>query len=795
MSVVGKNVPHDSAEGHVSGESIYIDDMPFARNELLVDFYWSAIAHGKIKSIDLTAAAKVPGVVGLYTYKDLDGHNVFGPIIQDELLLAEDKVTFIGHPIVIIAAEDRKAIKEAKAKIVVDIEELKPIFSIDDAIAAKEFIGATNTIKRGDLEAGFDSAEHIWENVFVNGGQDHFYLESQAALAYPGENDSIVTHSSTQNPSEVQEVIAHCLGLQLNQVVCITKRMGGGFGGKECQATHPAVMASLVALKTKRPARLVYNKDDDMRVTGGRHPFQSKYKVGFTSEGQITALKADLFSNGGAYADLSTSVMGRAMCHVDNAYYLPSVEIRGTVCRTNRPPNTAFRGFGGPQGVALIENIMEEIAAYLGKDAYDVRKLNCYGINDRNVTPYGQVVTNNTLHEIFERLEVSSDYKNRVAAVEEFNRKSRTHLKGISMSAVKFGISFNTKFLNQANALVNVYRDGTVQVSTGATEMGQGVNTKIRQLVADSFAIPIEWVLVMATSTEKNNNTSATAASSATDLNGSAAVNACEKIRARLAECAAAHLVNGEFGYPASPPHLVFESAYVYDTRLPHKKVSFKELVQMAYLQRLSLGERGFYATPGVDFNWATGTGNPFLYFTNGCAVAEVLIDRFTGDLKIERFDILMDIGKPINPGIDKGQIVGAFIQGVGWSTTEELRYGPKGDLLSHSPTTYKIPNIQDIPDVFNVAWIQNDKNTMNIRGSKAVGEPPLLLGLCAFTAVKQALRSLSGESVPELTLPATNEEILTRIMHYRRAGITSPGSAGILPATSSDAKDSPVPA
>jgi xanthine dehydrogenase large subunit len=761
MSTVGQNIPHDSARGHVTGESIYIDDMPFARNELLVDFFWSPVAHGRIRSLDIEPARQVPGVVALFTHRDLH-HNLFGPIIQDELLLAEDVVTFIGQPIVIIAAETREAIRLARAAIVIDIEKLEPVFTIDDAKRKKLFIGKTMKIERGDVDAAFASAEHTLRGTFINGGQDHFYLESQAALAQPGEFGQLVVHSSTQHPSEVQEVIAHLLGLPVNKVVVITKRMGGGFGGKECQATHPAVIASLVAQKTRRPARIVYNKDDDMRVTGGRHPFQNDYELAFDRNGVLHGMRVDFYSDGGAFADLSTSVLGRAMTHAENAYYLPNIRILGTVCRTNTPPNTAFRGFGGPQGVINIENVMDEIAAYLGKDPVDVRLANLYGHDDRNTTPYGQVVENNTLPKIFDELLARSDYRNRVAGVAAFNAGSKTLLRGIALTPVKFGISFNTKFLNQANALVNIYLDGSVQVSTGATEMGQGVNTKIAQLVADEFAISPDRVIVMATSTEKNNNTSATAASSGADLNGSAAVDAAQKIRTRMTEVAVDY-----FKRTGNPdPQVVWADGHITDGTT---KVPFQGLVKMCYLSRASLGERGFYATKYLDWDADAGCGTPFLYFTMGAAVSEVEIDRFTGMMRVLRSDLLMDIGRSINPGIDRGQIIGAFVQGMGWLTNEELRYSAEGDLLSHSPTTYKIPNIQDLPPEFHVDWIDNPTNVKNVRASKAVGEPPLLLAISVFSAVKNALGYLSGGEIPKLNAPATGEEILLRMTGYRR--------------------------
>ncbi|MDQ6802503.1 MAG: molybdopterin-dependent oxidoreductase [Acidobacteriota bacterium] len=739
MTSVGKNIPHDSAAGHVSGESIYVDDVPFAKNELIVDHFWSPVAHGRIRSLDTTAACAVPGVVALFTYHDL-AHNLFGPIIKDEILLAEDTVTFIGQPIVVIAAETREAIRLAKAAIKIDIEKLEPVFTIDEARRKKQFIGPTRHIARGDCKTAFANAEHILEGTWINGGQDQFYLESQAAIVYPGEFDQLSVLSSTQNPSEVQEVIAHLLALPINKVVVTTKRMGGAFGGKECQATHPAVMAALVAHKMKRPARIAYGKDDDMCVTGGRHPFQNDYKVAFTGEGVITAMHVDLFSDGGAYADLSTAVMGRAMTHVDNAYYIPNAQINGTICRTNYPPNTAFRGFGGPQGVATIENILEEIAHYLKRDPLEIRMKNCYGVDDRNVTPYNQVVKNNMLPRLFEEISRRGNYAQRKKAVADFNARSKTHLRGLACTAVKFGISFNTKFLNQANALVNIYLDGSVQVSTGATEMGQGVNTKIRQLVADEFGIDVEHVIVMATSTEKNNNTSATAASSGADLNGSAAVDACRKIKARLMEVDAG------------------------------RKLPWRELVKAAYKERVSLGEKGFYSTQGIDWDIDKGCGTPFLYFTQGTAISEVEIDRFTGMMRIVRSDLLMDIGKSINPGIDRGQITGAFIQGVGWLTNEEKRWSKDGDVLTHSPTTYKIPNIHDVPEIFNVDTIDNNANVVNVASSKAVGEPPLLLGISVFMAVKNALSFVSNGVIPKIDAPATGEEILKRLTEYRRA-------------------------
>ena len=761
------NIPHDSAIGHVSGTSVYIDDMPPAHNEVFVEIVPSPVAFGRIRSIDTSKALAVPGFVGAYTYRDLH-HNKFGPITQDEILMAEDTVYFIGQAVVVVAAESRSAALAARRAVVLDIEELDPCLTVAEAIRRDQYLDRTYAIKRGDVEAAFAEADHIIEGHFSIAGADHFYLESQACIVYPQEYDQIVIHSSTQNPSEIQHVAAHLLGLNLNQVVVITKRMGGGFGGKECQSTHPAVMAAMVALKTRRPARLIYNKDDDMQWTGKRHPFENDYKVSFTDAGVITALQARLYADGGAYNDLSTAVVGRALTHIDNAYFLPNADVVGKIARTNFPPNTAFRGFGGPQGIITIENICEEIAAYLGMDAYDVRRANLYGVDERNTTHYGQLVANNTLPELFDTLLESSQYRERRATIDGFNQSSLTHLRGMAMTAVKFGISFTNKALNQANALVNIYLDGTIQVSTGATEMGQGVNTNIKMLVAEEFGIDYDKVIVMATSTEKNNNTSATAASAATDLNGSAAVNASRKLKERIAEVVAQHFASTETGMGAYPDRIVFADGYIYDSRKPSRRITFAEAVNLSYRERVSLGERGHYATSGIGFDWSLGQGAPFLYYTNGCAVSEVEIDRFTGDMRVLRTDILMDIGQSINPGLNRGQIVGAFVKGMGWLTTEDLRYTRNGALLTHSPTTYKIPNIYDLPATFICNTIQND-NKVNVRGTKAVGEPPLVLGISVWAAVKNALSYVSGESIPTLNTPACNEEILSRLTYYKR--------------------------
>ncbi|HMO25031.1 MAG TPA: xanthine dehydrogenase molybdopterin binding subunit, partial [Tepidisphaeraceae bacterium] len=699
--------------------------------------------------------------VAILTASDIPGHNLFGPVVKDELLIAEDEVVFVGQPLAIIAAVDREALRAAQRAAIVEIDPMPAILTIDDAIAADSYIGQPRHMGRGDLDSGFARADRIIEGAFDIGGQEHFYLESQICIVQPGEQGQFFVHSSTQHPSEVQMLVAETLGVPFNHVVSVCKRMGGGFGGKETQAAQPAMMAALLARHTRRPVRFAYSKDDDMRFTGKRHPFKIVYRAGFDAEGVITALDLQLYSNGGCSTDLSFAVLERAMLHSDNAYWLSNVRIVARVCRTNLPSNTAFRGFGGPQGVAGIENLLQEIAIATGIDALTVRRRNCYGIDDRNITHYGQLVRNNTLPELFDRIRTEASYDTRRAEIAEFNRKSQTQLKGLAVSAVKFGISFTRKTMNQANALVNIYQDGSVLLSTGATEMGQGVNTRIRQIVADELGIDYGRVLVGITSTEKNNNTSPTAASAGTDLNGAAAMDACGRLRDRLAEVARSMLRLD----PGTPVR--FADGRIIDERNPSRSIAFQDVVCEAHERRVSLGERGHYATPVGDFNRDTGKGSPFLYYTNGVCCAEVLINRFTGELTVPRVDLIMDAGRRINPGIDRGQTIGGFVQGMGWVTTEQLVYDARGHLLSYSPTTYKIPNISDVPATLNVRFLENDNNDVSIHRSKALGEPPLLLGLSAWLAVKDAL-SQAGSLTGSLRLPATAEEILLSLPRQR---------------------------
>lgn len=772
---VGKNIRHDSAISHVTGESIFIDDRPMLKNEVLVGVLGAPVSAGTVLSIDSSEALKIPGILGVYTAKDFP-HNKWGTIVPEQPILVDTIIGYIDEPICLIAGLNVEAIDRAKKLIKISVEETIPLLTIDDALAAQKFICIATPFKRGDVEAAMKKAPHVLKGVFECGGQEHFYMESQASIAYPLENGQIEIHSSSQHPSETQHVVAHALHLDFSQVVCVVKRMGGGFGGKESQAAQFGAMAALVAYKLKRPARLALTKDDDMMMTGKRHPFKNTYEIGFDDQGKILAFKAQLYANGGAYTDLTPSILDRAMFHIDGCYYLENCLIEGAALRTNQHSNTAFRGFGGPQGNMTIESIIEDMANYLHIDSYEIRKLNLYGINDRNHTPYGQLVDNNVLPEIFNRLYESSNYKKIADDIKIFNQNTSGKLRGISMTGCKFGIAFTAKHLNQGNALVNVHLDGTVQVSTGATEMGQGVNTKMQQIAANAFGIPYTKVVMMPTSTEKNHNTSPTAASSGADINGAATLLACEKILARLKWIAHLHFSGVSYSDKEELPafvegavntdHIHFENETAKNS-VSGKTLSWIELLKIAYFNRVSLGGYAFFKTEGLGFDKKTLTGKAFNYFTNGAAMSVVEIDEYSGELKVLQTDILMDLGRSINPGIDVGQVSGAFVQGMGWVTTENLFYHASGKLLSHSPTTYKIPNIQDTPRIFNIELIENNTNTQNVLRSKAVGEPPLLLGASVWTAVKNALSFRSKKRLPHITSPATNEVILMELSRY----------------------------
>jgi xanthine dehydrogenase large subunit len=781
---VGQNVQHDSSFGHVTGNSIFIDDRPEVLGEIHVGIVGSKIACGELISIDASDALKHPDCLGVFTAADFHAKK-WGTIIHDQPFLVEKIISYAHEPICLVASRSRYSITEI-VKRVKTVEAAKPgFFSITEAKQANAILyRAQKPFARGDVDSILKTAPHVLQGTFRCGGQEHFYLESQAAIAYPLENGQIEVHSSSQHPSETQRVVAEALGLSFHQVVCVVKRMGGGFGGKESQGAPIAAYAALVAHRFKKAARIVLTKDQDMMITGKRHPFENDYQVAFDQNGKILALKATLQSDGGAYLDLSSSILERAMFHLDGAYYLENVWIDAVCYRTHYHPHTAFRGFGGPQGNMTIESIIEDIAHALNLDAAHVRKNNLYQ-NDRVTTPYGQKLENNMLPSIFDQLMKTSDYEKRRTEIADFNAKKSGKIKGISITATKFGIAFTARFLNQGNALVNLHLDGTLQVSTGATEMGQGVNTKIQQIVAASFGLSSDRVQIMPTSTEKNHNTSPTAASSGADINGAAALKACNYIKARMIALAQQVWAGQkstalqelqidskklEADCDAAFDHIIFEHGNVKDLN-SGQSIALKELITIAYQNRISLGDYAHFKTEGLGFDKATVQGKAFNYYTQGMAVSEVLIDEYTGEVKVQRVDILMDLGRMINPGIDRGQVIGGFVQAMGWVTTENLFYNSDHHLVSHSPTTYKIPNIQDAPRVLNVDFIENDQNDCNVLKSKAVGEPPFLLGSSVWTAIKHGISSRCPSDVQIiLNSPATAEAVLMEIERVKKA-------------------------
>jgi xanthine dehydrogenase large subunit len=765
----GKNIPHDSAYTHVRGKSIFIDDKLPLKNEVFVGIITSKCAKGIVKNISFDEVLKNKDVYAGFSADDFVV-NSWGTIVHDQALLAVN-IEHFDEPIAILACKNREVFEEVKDLVAVEVEELEAVLNLDDAIEKKDFLYNATPFEKGDIKKSFENATHILEGDFYSGGQEHFYLESQASVVYPTEDGGIEIHSSSQHSSETQHVVAHSLGLPLHLVSCMVKRMGGGFGGKESQPAAFASYAALVAKKLHRPARIILTKDEDMKMTGKRHPVKTFYKVSFENDGKITALQADIYADAGAYTDLTPSILDRTMFHIDGAYNLENTSIKGTACKTNYPSNTAFRGFGGPQGTFVIETIIEDIANHLNIDALEVRKVNFYK-GEECTTPYGQKVINNKIPELFEKIEKSSNYYKRREEIDNFNTQNTGIIKGLSLTAVKFGIAFTARHLNQGNALINIHLDGTIQASTGATEMGQGVNTKITQIIAEVFDIEPTKVKIMETSTQRNANTSPTAASSGSDINGAAALKASLALKQRIQKVAWQKLYGENFSatteytldLDAPYESLEFRSGMIVDTKT-HKKISFEELVQVAYLNRISLSEYAHFKTENLGFDKNSGKGKAFNYFTNGVGVSEVSIDQFTGEMKVLRTDIMMDLGRMINPGIDQGQVCGAFVQSQGWVSMEKLFYSPKGELLTHSPTTYKIPSIQDIPRVFNIEFIENDTTTMNVRASKAVGEPPFLLGISVFTAIKDALRYKSKNSkLVKLNSPATNEAILMKL-------------------------------
>ncbi len=766
-----KTVAHESAHKHVSGESVFVDDINLSDQLLSGRVVYSPHAKAKIKSFDLEKARAVPGVWAVLSAQNIPGENNLGPIEHDELCLADGEVQFVGQAVFLIAAESDAICRQAEKLIHIDYEAQEPVLTIEQAMATRQLMGPPRRIARGNAAQALQKAPHRLQGAFRTGAQEHWYLETQTAVALPDEDDEMHIISSTQNPSETQAIIAELLHIRRNDVTVEVRRMGGAFGGKETQAHHVAAWAALLARHTRRPVKIRLFRDDDQIMTGKRHPFLINYDVGFDERGKITALKVEQNADGGAAADLSFAILERAMFHADNAYFIPNMEVIGRVWKTNKPPNTAFRGFGGPQGVAGIEHIADRIARFLRKDAADIRQMNFYGIDSDNVTHYGQTVERNHLQLLYDRLMASSAYRRRRAEIDQFNKQHEFRKKGLALSPVKFGISFTTAFLNQAGALVHIYQDGTVLVNHGGTEMGQGLNTKILQIAAAELGVNIRRVKLSNTDTSKVPNTSATAASTGSDLNGMAVKNAVDKLKARMASYLAEYFNRQHKGAATQAEDIRFANEIIFDEKAPERKTAFAEAVPLCYLNQVSLSATGYYRTPDIHFDRQAGQGKPFHYYAFGMAVSEVEVDTLTGDVHLLRTDILHDVGDSLNPAIDRGQIEGAFIQGVGWCTMEECKWDETGRLLNHSPDTYKIPTVYDIPEEFNVQLLEDVPNPSAIRKSKAVGEPPFLLSLSVWLAIKDAISALDEHQREfDLPIPATNEAIVLAAEALRHA-------------------------
>jgi xanthine dehydrogenase large subunit len=759
-SAVGVAVPHESAHLHVSGEARYTDDIPAPKGTLHAAIGISEHSHARVKKLDLSQVETAPGVVTVLTVADIPGENNHGPVVHDDPIFADGLVEYAGQCMFAVVATSVDAARKAARLAKIEYEELEAILDIDTALVKNSFVIPTKRLRRGEPEARIRAAPHRLAGSFSIGGQDHFYLEGQVAFALPGEDGTMHVHSSTQHISEVQRLVAGALDLRAKDVLVTCRRMGGGFGGKETQPALIACIAALGAWKTGLPVKLCLDRDVDMLVTGKRHPFEISYAVGFDDTGLVGGLQLTLASDCGRSTDLSDAINVRAMFHGDNCYYLPDVEIISHRCKTNSASHTAFRGFGGPQGMLAIECVMDDIARYLEQDPLRIRELNFYRDAPRNVTPYGMVVEDNIIHKIVGELSSHADYQGRRKAIGQFNAQSPILKRGISLVPVKFGISFTTTHLNQAGALIHVYRDGSILLNHGGTEMGQGLHTKVAQVVAEEFQVDLGQIRCTTTDTSKVPNTSATAASAASDLNGKAAQAAARAIKHRLIEFAAMR-------YEVQPDAIVFGGGTV--TLGDQASLSFADLVNEAYLARVSLSATGFYRTPKINYDAKSLTGRPFFYFAYGAAVSEVIIDTLTGESRLLRVDILHDVGKSLNPAIDRGQVEGGFLQGVGWLTSEELWWSDSGQLMTHAPSTYKIPTAYDWPEVFNVElldWGRNEEDT--IYRSKAVGEPPLMLSMSVFYALKDAIASATCEKMPSLDAPATPERILHAIEAQR---------------------------
>jgi xanthine dehydrogenase large subunit len=756
--VVGRSLPHESAHLHVSGAAPYTDDLPEPAGTLHAALGLSPIAHGKLLGMDLDRLRKMPGVVAVFTATDIAGENNCGPLLHDDPILATSELRYVGQPVFAVIATDREYARRAAAlaRQVIRTEPLPPVLTALQAHALGQYVLPPMHLTRGEPAEQLAAAPRRLQGSWSLGGQEQFYLEGQISLALPQEGgDGVLVHCSTQHPSEMQQLVAHALGWQAHRVVVQCRRMGGGFGGKESQSAVFACVAAIAALKLKRPVKLRVDRDDDFLITGRRHGFDYRWDVGFDAEGRILAVDIDLISNAGHSADLSAPVMARALCHFDNAYWLPHVAMHGYCAKTNTQSNTAFRGFGGPQGAIAIEMILDGVGRQLGLDGTQVRQRNFYAAG-QDMTPYGQQVEELHAQPLTTQLLASSRYAERRAEIAAFNASSRVLKKGLAFTPVKFGISFNVVHLNQAGALVHVYTDGSVLVNHGGTEMGQGLNTKVAQVVAHELGLPLSSVRCSATDTSKVANTSATAASTGSDLNGKAAQDAARKIKTRLAALAAER-----FG--CAPELVAFDGGQVSGGG---QSLSFPELVAAAYLKRVQLWSDGFYATPGLHWDRSKLQGHPFYYFAWGGAVCEALVDTLTGESRITRADLLHDVGTSLNPALDIGQVEGGFIQGMGWLTMEELVWHPTTGLLTtHAPSTYKIPTANDCPPELNVALFGVANASETIHRSKAVGEPPLLLGFAALLAIKDACAACGpARCAPPLRAPATAEAVLDAI-------------------------------
>jgi len=767
MSGFDKHSVHESAIGHVTGRAVFTDEQYPALGMLALYPVQAPHAHARIAGIDAAAAAGAPGVHLVLTARDVPGENDTGPILHDEPLIPADLVQFHGQAVAWVVADSEAQAQAAARLVVVEYEALPAIVDIDAAIAAGSFHQPPAKVARGDADAALAQAPLRLQGEVRCGGQDHFYLETQASWAQVDSEGIVQVVSSTQHPTETQIIVARVLGLPANRVVCRSLRMGGGFGGKETQANPYAALAALAAWRTGRPVRGKLPRSIDMQLTGKRHPFLGRYEVGFDAQGRLLALCAELYSDGGWSCDLSPPVLMRAMVHVDNAYYLPDVRIIGRICKTNLASNTAFRGFGGPQGMLVGEELLDRVARHLGLPPETVRERNLYRPEgDRNTTPYGQPVVDNHFPRLWAQLYRDSGFAERRAAIARFNADSAQARRGLAITPVKFGISFNKVDYNQAGALVHVYTDGSVQLNHGGTEMGQGLHSKMLVVASRVLGVSIDRIKQMVTSTDKVPNTSATAASSGSDLNGQAVKAACETLLSRLAPVAAQQL-------GANAEDIAFAGDRAFVRGAPERGIDFGTLACAAHAARVSLSATGFYRTPGLSWDPATGRGHPFYYFAFGAAVSEVEVCGYTGIHRLRRVDILHDVGQSLLENIDRGQIEGGFVQGMGWLTCEELRWDAAGRLLTDAPSTYKIPTVGEVPEDFRVALFERVEppTTQVIFHSKAVGEPPLMLALSVREAIRDAVAAFGQARAVPLASPATPEAILAAIERVRGAG------------------------